>query len=61
MQHIKCRCCYRLLGKASHFHSLEIKCPRCKTINMYMSTPSTLPDCLEQQKHSGKTNEQKFS
>ncbi|MDM1022082.1 Com family DNA-binding transcriptional regulator [Acinetobacter sp. VNK23] len=45
---IKCRCCYKLLAKVGHYDSLEIKCPRCKTLNIYnMSTQSALPECLE--------------
>ncbi|MBF7683898.1 Com family DNA-binding transcriptional regulator [Acinetobacter sp. B5B] len=55
---LKCKGCSRLLAKTSGFSEVEIKCPRCKNINSYMSTTSTLPDCLEQQYVSGKIHEQ---
>ncbi|EPW0774011.1 Com family DNA-binding transcriptional regulator [Escherichia albertii] len=32
MQNIRCKNCYKLLARAS-FHHIEIKCPRCKTLN----------------------------
>ncbi|WP_421721587.1 Com family DNA-binding transcriptional regulator [Acinetobacter guerrae] len=48
METIKCRSCGRLLAKGK-FISLEIKCPRCKTLNS-MSIVNAKPDCLEQLK-----------
>ncbi|WP_081401338.1 Com family DNA-binding transcriptional regulator [Acinetobacter seifertii] len=56
MQNINCRHCFKLLARIGHFDSLEIKCPRCKTLNIYMSTPSALPESLEHQK-TGKNHE----
>ena len=47
MEHIKCNSCDRLLLKIGHFDEIEIKCPRCKTLN-YLSVKNALPDCLEQ-------------
>ncbi|MBK0062607.1 MULTISPECIES: Com family DNA-binding transcriptional regulator [unclassified Acinetobacter] len=49
MHTIRCRCCYKLLAKVGHFDSLEIKCSRCKSINI-LSTESALPECLERPK-----------
>lgn len=51
MKPIKCKLCSKLLAKIETFSALEIKCPRCKTLNLYsstVSTVSTLPDCQEQ-------------
>ncbi|WP_227515679.1 Com family DNA-binding transcriptional regulator [Acinetobacter qingfengensis] len=44
---IKCRCCYKLLAKIGQYDCLEIKCPRCKTLNIFSSTLSALPECPE--------------
>ncbi|EHU2312610.1 Com family DNA-binding transcriptional regulator [Acinetobacter baumannii] len=55
MHTIRCRCCYKLLAKIGHFDSLEIKCSRCKSINI-LSTESALPERLEHPK-TGKNNE----
>ncbi|WP_353172401.1 Com family DNA-binding transcriptional regulator [Acinetobacter rudis] len=46
MQRITCRSCGRLLAKGI-FTTLEIKCPRCKTINL-MSITNASADCPEQ-------------
>ncbi|MHA3081368.1 Com family DNA-binding transcriptional regulator [Acinetobacter sp. ANC 5502] len=54
---IKCRNCSKLLAKVKGFNELEIKCPRCKNINSYMSAQSALPDCLEQLSVSGKIHD----
>ncbi|EMI9071738.1 Com family DNA-binding transcriptional regulator [Acinetobacter baumannii] len=55
MHTIRCRCCYKLLAKIGHFDSLEIKCSRCKSINI-LSTESALPESLEHPK-TGKNHE----
>lgn len=34
MNLIKCRSCGRLLAKIGNFNDLEIKCPRCKALNL---------------------------
>lgn len=57
---LKCKGCSRLLAKIDSFSEVEIKCPRCKNINSYMSTTSTLPDCLEQQILLGKIHESNY-
>ncbi|EOA7986577.1 Com family DNA-binding transcriptional regulator, partial [Escherichia coli] len=31
-QNVRCKNCNKLLARAS-FHYIEIKCPRCKTLN----------------------------
>ncbi|WP_076424517.1 Com family DNA-binding transcriptional regulator [Aquipseudomonas alcaligenes] len=33
MKDIRCGGCDRLLARASRFDSLQIKCPRCRTLN----------------------------
>lgn len=48
MTDIKCRICYKLLAKIGTFTELEIKCNRCKTINVFMNTESVTPERLEQ-------------
>ncbi|WP_081407365.1 Com family DNA-binding transcriptional regulator [Acinetobacter sp. ETR1] len=45
MQLINCRSCGRLLGKGI-YTTLEIKCPRCKTIN-FLSISNAPLDCPE--------------
>ncbi|OTG85277.1 hypothetical protein B9T31_12425 [Acinetobacter sp. ANC 4558] len=52
MKLINCRSCGRLLAKGS-FTTLEIKCPRCKTMN-FMSITNALLDCPEQPKSKSK-------
>ncbi|WP_372404973.1 Com family DNA-binding transcriptional regulator [Acinetobacter piscicola] len=51
MEMIKCRSCDRLLCKIGLFDAIEIKCPRCKTLN-FVSVQNALPDCPEQQRDS---------
>lgn len=48
MNLIKCKSCGRLLAKGE-YRTLEIKCPRCKTLNI-MSIENAKLDCLEQLK-----------
>ncbi|MDN5621665.1 MAG: Com family DNA-binding transcriptional regulator [Acinetobacter sp.] len=60
MQNIKCRCCFKLLAKIGKFDHIEIKCPRCKTINDFQSTSSALPERQERPFNSGKIDEQHF-
>ncbi|MFT0694130.1 Com family DNA-binding transcriptional regulator [Acinetobacter bereziniae] len=55
MQNLKCKCCFKLLAKTSKFNQIEIKCPRCKTLNNFQSTSSALP-IIE----TGKIDEQHF-
>ncbi|WP_371416487.1 Com family DNA-binding transcriptional regulator [Actinobacillus suis] len=35
LKEIHCKCCNKLLAKAKHIQSLQIKCLRCKTINHF--------------------------
>nr|WP_198600713.1 Com family DNA-binding transcriptional regulator [Escherichia coli] len=35
-QNVRCKNCNKLLARAS-FHYIEIKCPRCKTLNQITS------------------------
>ncbi|MFC1496394.1 Com family DNA-binding transcriptional regulator [Candidatus Margulisiibacteriota bacterium] len=35
MNDFRCRCCNRLLAKFEECKLIEIKCPKCKTINMF--------------------------
>ncbi|ASO72533.1 MULTISPECIES: Com family DNA-binding transcriptional regulator [Acinetobacter] len=49
MQNLKCQCCFKLLARTDGFNQIEIKCPRCKTLNTFQSTLSALPECPEHQ------------
>lgn len=60
MENLKCRCCFKLLAKIGMFDQIEIKCPRCKTINDFQSTLSALPERLERPINPGKIDEQLF-
>lgn len=51
MQIIKCRSCDRILAKIGYFNEIEIKCPRCKTIN-HLSVVNAPLDCREQREES---------
>ena len=44
MQDIRCGHCCRKLAVASGFQELQIKCPRCRTLNHIKGQP-TLPRC----------------
>lgn len=47
MELIKCRSCDKLLAKTSGYLRLEIKCPRCKSLNL-LSVKNAPADCPEQ-------------
>ncbi|EAT4223233.1 Com family DNA-binding transcriptional regulator, partial [Salmonella enterica] len=34
---VRCRHCNKLLARASSFDFIEVKCPRCKTLNIITS------------------------
>ncbi|WP_080592508.1 Com family DNA-binding transcriptional regulator [Acinetobacter junii] len=57
MQLLKCQCCLKLLAKSKTFNQIEIKCPRCKTLNNFQSTKSALPECQEHLNTPGKIDE----
>lgn len=61
MQNVKCKCCFKLLAKIGTFDRIEIKCPRCKTLNNFQSTPSALPE-RHNERHieTGKIDEKHF-
>lgn len=60
MQEVKCRRCFKLLARCQQFIALEIKCHRCKAVNIFsLSTTSTLPEHLECQ-NIGKNNVSSF-
>ncbi|WP_134333612.1 Com family DNA-binding transcriptional regulator [Pseudomonas sp. LAIL14HWK12:I2] len=46
MQDIRCGHCCRKLAAASGFTELQIKCPRCRTLN-HLKDPSLPPACRE--------------
>ncbi|MBA5982561.1 Com family DNA-binding transcriptional regulator [Pseudomonas sp. MD195_PC81_125] len=46
MQDIRCGHCCRKLAAASGFTELQIKCPRCRTLN-HLKAPSLPQACLE--------------
>jgi len=35
MEEFRCKFCHRLLAKVEQASKVEIKCPKCKTINLY--------------------------
>ncbi|EAT8444010.1 Com family DNA-binding transcriptional regulator [Salmonella enterica subsp. enterica serovar Bonariensis] len=38
---VRCRHCNKLLARASGFDFIEVKCPRCKTLNI-ITSPSAI-------------------
>ncbi|MEB2854096.1 Com family DNA-binding transcriptional regulator [Pseudomonas atacamensis] len=46
MQDLRCGHCCRKLAAASGFTELQIKCPRCRTLN-HLKAPSLPPACRE--------------
>ena len=46
MQDIRCGHCCRKLAAASGFQELQIKCPRCRTLN-HLKAQSLPPVCRE--------------
>ncbi|OGC23696.1 hypothetical protein A2291_04255 [candidate division WOR-1 bacterium RIFOXYB2_FULL_42_35] len=35
LKDFRCKFCHRLLGKIGEGSKIEIKCPKCKTMNLY--------------------------
>ncbi len=35
LKEFRCKFCHRLLAKVSETSKVEIKCPKCKTMNLY--------------------------
>lgn len=35
MKEFRCKFCHRLLAKVGEAKKVEIKCPKCKTMNLY--------------------------
>ena len=35
MEEFRCKFCHRLLAKVEQASKVEIKCPKCKTLNLY--------------------------
>jgi phage FluMu protein Com len=35
MEEFRCKFCHRLLARVEEAEMVEIKCPKCKTINLY--------------------------
>ncbi|WP_081401285.1 Com family DNA-binding transcriptional regulator [Acinetobacter tandoii] len=60
MQNLKCQCCFKLLAKVGAFDTIEVKCPRCKTLNTYQSTLSALPERPERQLDTGKIDDKHY-
>ncbi|ECR4596855.1 Com family DNA-binding transcriptional regulator [Salmonella enterica] len=44
---VRCRHCNKLLARASSFDFIEVKCPRCKTLNIITS-----PSAIEHPTHT---------
>lgn len=48
MKIIRCQICVKLLAKSGKFDNLQIKCPRCKTLNHFsLSATSATPEVHE--------------
>lgn len=53
MKFIKCQNCDRKLLKIGHFDELQVKCPRCKTMNNYQNATSVFSEVHEAQIPNG--------
>lgn len=42
MRDLRCKKCHRLLGRYQDCEKLEIKCPRCGTVNIVVSSPESV-------------------
>ncbi|ASC96507.1 Com family DNA-binding transcriptional regulator [Pseudomonas aeruginosa] len=49
---VRCGGCNRLLARASGFQHLQIKCPRCRTLNAL-----TAASCIEPERHGAPVSE----
>ena len=47
MKEFRCKFCHRLLAKIEESGKVEIKCPKCKTINMYSDEVVTVVEVNE--------------
>lgn len=56
MNLIKCRSCGRLLAKIGNFNDLEIKCPRCKALNL-LSVKNALSE-VQRDSNTGNLDDQ---
>ncbi|MBQ0714188.1 MAG: Com family DNA-binding transcriptional regulator [Paraperlucidibaca sp.] len=55
---VRCGSCSRLLAKASRFDEIQIKCPRCGTLNNLkaMSLLAAPMSATSQEQHHGPTH-----
>jgi len=42
MQEYRCQFCHRLLAKIEEVGKIEIKCPKCKSLNLYSENKITV-------------------
>ena len=42
MEEYRCQFCHRLLAKIEEAGKIEIKCPKCKTLNLYSENKITV-------------------
>lgn len=54
MQDIRCGECHRKLAAIGDFSELQIKCPRCRTLN-HLKAPSLPSECPEHLPNSKQT------
>ena len=47
LKEFRCKFCHRLLAKVSEAKKVEIKCPKCKTLNLYSDDVITIVEVSE--------------
>jgi phage FluMu protein Com len=47
LKEFRCKFCHRLLAKVSEAKKVEIKCPKCKTLNLYNDNVITIVEISE--------------
>jgi phage FluMu protein Com len=47
MEEFRCKFCHRLLAKVEDMSKVEIKCPKCKTLNLYSQSQITVVEINE--------------
>jgi phage FluMu protein Com len=48
MQEYRCQYCHRLLAKIEEGGKIEIKCPKCKSLNLYSENKITVIEIDEE-------------
>ncbi|MCX5751657.1 MAG: Com family DNA-binding transcriptional regulator [Candidatus Saganbacteria bacterium] len=47
LKEFRCKFCHRLLAKVAEAKKVEIKCPKCKTLNLYNEDVITIVEISE--------------